>query len=262
MAEREQVLSRGRRAATKTVRMVQNLLSRDADQTVRVALGDENLESTPSHPYFVRGYGWTAAGGLKKGDEVLTGLGRWLTVDSVEARLHDPPIPVYNFDVATDHTYFVGDNQVLVHNSTFLMALEPWWWKYLILAIPSELNLTAVGAGSQLLAEASAQKGEVAAGRERVTGSRVYVAGWYREYLLDRVGEDIWRRSVAAKPLGFSVPREEFDVSNGPGGRSTAVYCRPDGVCEHTRLEGSLRTTRVYDIHGDIIQIWVDEEQE
>ena len=252
--ESDEVLSRGRRAATNTLRAVQKLLRRNTEETIVVVLGDEKLESTPSHPYFVRGNGWTAAGDLKVGDEVLTGSGRGLTIVALEARHHDPPIPVYNFDVAVDHTFFVGRNQVLVHNGGPAAALESIYiWKYYLMASTSELNYLAIGAGEKVARNAALPQGKIAAGvrnaagRKKAAGDRLYVAGWYRRYLLSRYREDFWRSSFARQLVGTLVPRTDWEVRSGPTG-GTAVFCRPDGVCEHTRRDGSLRTTRVYDI--------------
>ena len=53
---------------------------------------------------------------LKEGDELATADGDTATVDSVECIHHDEPVMVYNIAVCDDHTYFVGENSVLVHN--------------------------------------------------------------------------------------------------------------------------------------------------
>lgn len=62
---------------------------------------------------------WTGAGFLKAGDTLQSALTRsapgTLTVVSSEVVL--APTPVYNFEVAGDHTYAVGELAAWVHNS-------------------------------------------------------------------------------------------------------------------------------------------------
>lgn len=53
---------------------------------------------------------------MQEGDELATANGHTATVDSVECIHHDEPVMVYNIAVCDDHTYFVGENSVLVHN--------------------------------------------------------------------------------------------------------------------------------------------------
>ena len=62
------------------------------------------------------GRGWVAAGDLNEGDEVylIDGTTAFVTGAVIE-RLAEP-IRVYNLEVEDIHTYFVGDNSVLVHN--------------------------------------------------------------------------------------------------------------------------------------------------
>jgi hypothetical protein len=67
----------------------------------------ELIRTTPEHPFFVEGQGWTAAGALKAGDRVVTLIGDSVPVSEVydtgEWEF------VYNLRVAEYHTYFVGD---------------------------------------------------------------------------------------------------------------------------------------------------------
>ena len=83
--------------------------------TVRLAL-DNGEEVVPSiyHRFWLAGKGWALARDLKEGD-VLRGIeGR---VKVVKAK-SDAIAPVFNLDVAADHTYFVGRHQYLVHDNT------------------------------------------------------------------------------------------------------------------------------------------------
>jgi Pretoxin HINT domain len=69
--------------------------------------GGEVIRTTPEHPFYVEGSGWTAAGSLKPGDRIATLSGAWVTVEEVfDTELYEP---VYNLRVEEHHTYFVGD---------------------------------------------------------------------------------------------------------------------------------------------------------
>ena len=79
-------------------------------------IGDNTIITTPTHPFWVEGYGFKAAGELKAGDLVQTAEGALLTVTGIEKEYLDESITVYNFEVADWHTYYVSEDEVLVHN--------------------------------------------------------------------------------------------------------------------------------------------------
>ena len=60
--------------------------------------------------------GWVAAIDLKPHDRLELQNGKAAFVHSVRIEKLDQPIQVYNFEVEDFHTYFVGENRVLVHN--------------------------------------------------------------------------------------------------------------------------------------------------
>ena len=55
---------------------------------------------------------------LRAGDRLQLVNGEYVTVEQVQHEILESPITVYNFRVADNHTYYVGDssNAVLVHN--------------------------------------------------------------------------------------------------------------------------------------------------
>ncbi len=76
----------------------------------------ETISCTTEHPFYVTDKGWCGANGLQSGDslELLYG-GR----SKVVAVVADPEKhTVYNFEVADDHTYFVGERGIWVHNAS------------------------------------------------------------------------------------------------------------------------------------------------
>ncbi len=88
----------------------------EVDETYVVTIDGESIEATPEHPFYNAEGEEVQAKDLKEGDELATANGDTATVDSVECIHYDEPVMVYNFAVCDSHTYFVGENHVLVHN--------------------------------------------------------------------------------------------------------------------------------------------------
>lgn len=75
------------------------------------------LETTWNHPFYVTAGMWVKAKDLMVGDEFLTIDGKALQVASVQESIREEK--VYNLEVEDSHTYFVGQNGVLVHNASY-----------------------------------------------------------------------------------------------------------------------------------------------
>jgi RHS repeat-associated protein len=77
----------------------------------------EVIKATANHPFFVNG-NWVEAVDVQAGDLLSLSDGKTLEVLHVSAeRL---ATKVYNLTVDENHTYFVGEKRVLVHNTNFL----------------------------------------------------------------------------------------------------------------------------------------------
>lgn len=87
-------------------------------ETIQIGVGGQRIQTTKTHPFYVRERGWVAAGELRPGDALATDENGWQLVDTVEE--NGEVVPVYNFHVADLHTYFVGRQDwgfaVWVHN--------------------------------------------------------------------------------------------------------------------------------------------------
>ena len=101
---------------------VEALIVRPSSPLLRLELGDGSTVTVqPDHPFWVdggpglRGSGWLAAGQLRPGDRLRTASGADVAVMAVVWNVGEAA--VYTLTVATDHTFFVGLAQVLVHNS-------------------------------------------------------------------------------------------------------------------------------------------------
>jgi len=83
--------------------------------TVELTIDGEVVETTPEHPFFVFEHGWVAAGDLWQGAQIIEADGELGIVE--DAWIVYRPQSMYNLTVAEAHTYFVGNQQMLVHNA-------------------------------------------------------------------------------------------------------------------------------------------------
>ena len=83
-----------------------------------MVINGEEIITTETHPFYVKGKGFINAGELKVGDELLDSSGNILLVDKFDVELTEKPTKVYNFQVEDFHTYHVGTLGVLVHNAS------------------------------------------------------------------------------------------------------------------------------------------------
>ncbi|WP_460582778.1 polymorphic toxin-type HINT domain-containing protein [Hymenobacter arcticus] len=95
-------------------------LRREADALVELQVGADTVQATPEHPFWANG-GWTDAGNLVKGDELLRSDGLTMPVGAVTHRTQQPTT-VYNVEVADWHTYLVSWWMFVVHNTKICFA--------------------------------------------------------------------------------------------------------------------------------------------
>ncbi len=86
---------------------------RDTVYVLHTATG-EALRTTSDHPFYVRGQ-WVRVKRLRVGDSLVSQHGQRHVLRRIE--LKPEQVTVYNFTVDELHTYFVGQNAILVHNS-------------------------------------------------------------------------------------------------------------------------------------------------
>ncbi len=95
---------------------------------IRVEGEREPLRPSVGHPFWVRrgdvqDANWTEAGKMQVGDLVQTIQGNWRRVVAITPL--EGQETVYNFTVANDHDYFVGQTGFLVHNANCDCEPEP-----------------------------------------------------------------------------------------------------------------------------------------
>ncbi len=81
---------------------------------VTLTIGDETIDTTPEHPFYVAARGWVEAGRLAVGDRIRRVDGSYGVISTVELVVR--PEVMYNLTVADAHTFFVGEDGWLVHN--------------------------------------------------------------------------------------------------------------------------------------------------
>ena len=95
------------------LKKVVNTFTRDFKQIFEIHFGDEILEATHEHPFFVDGR-WLKVDELKAGDFLTLYDGSKKKIDKIDFK--EGLFKVFNFTVEDFHTYYVSDSNVLVHN--------------------------------------------------------------------------------------------------------------------------------------------------
>ncbi|WP_246722281.1 polymorphic toxin-type HINT domain-containing protein [Methylosinus sp. H3A] len=112
-------------------RPVRELFRRTAPSIAHLTLDGpdgrrETLSVTSEHPFFVAGKGWTEVRRLERGDRIVSE--REATLAVADVSLEEQPTLVYNFEVAQDHNYFVGDAGAEAHSGRRIptKVLQKW----------------------------------------------------------------------------------------------------------------------------------------
>ncbi len=109
----DRVLAQNPETGELAFKTVQGVTLRPPASMIRIGTGSQSITSTRGHPFWVNGRGWLMAKQLEVG-MLLHSLNGALVVDSLEeARASE----AYNLVVSDFDTYFVGDQQILVHDN-------------------------------------------------------------------------------------------------------------------------------------------------
>ena len=113
----EFVWSEDTETGEKELRKVLAVFVTETMELVHVWVGKEEIKTTQNHPFYVEGQGWKAAGELVAGDVLRTESGCRESVRGVSIERLEEPVRVWNLEIERQHTYFVGENKILVHNN-------------------------------------------------------------------------------------------------------------------------------------------------
>lgn len=118
----DHVLSCDETSMQNSLQPVTDVFCKEVYETVELTIGDDSIETTRNHPFYSPEYkGWVAAGSLAVGDRVINSEGILMTVDETSRIEYPDGVKVYNFTVDENHTYYVGDDEILVHNECTTM---------------------------------------------------------------------------------------------------------------------------------------------
>lgn len=105
----------------KSLKKVVNLFRNTTKKWIHLLFEFENgnteeIVCTEGHPFYVNNFGWIVADKLFENDEVLLYTNKKAIVLEKEIQILAKEETTYNFEVEDFHTYYVGSNEILVHN--------------------------------------------------------------------------------------------------------------------------------------------------
>ncbi len=118
----DKVLSYSELTGMIVAKEVTDVLHNTSNDICHIALSSgDTITSTALHPWYVQGKGWVPAYALCETDNLLTNSGESVKILGVHREKLDEPIDVYNITVGEEdtdeyHNYFVGGDEILVHN--------------------------------------------------------------------------------------------------------------------------------------------------
>ena len=93
---------------------------RETSNLVHLTINGETIISTSDHPYYVKGKGFVNAESLWIGAKLIDNAGETHYIEQIyRESLDNCSKKVYNFKVDVQHTYFVGEHSILVHNAEY-----------------------------------------------------------------------------------------------------------------------------------------------
>ncbi|MBO5716486.1 MAG: HNH endonuclease [Clostridia bacterium] len=118
--EGDKVWSYDYKTGEKSLKSVTAKTVRETDKVIDIVVDGETIVTTPEHPFYVVNHdeydGYVSAKYLSVGDCILTASGEALTIDAITSKTLNEPITVHNLSVEDNHCYYVGENELLVHN--------------------------------------------------------------------------------------------------------------------------------------------------
>lgn len=110
----DKVLAKSDETGEVAYKEVVGLFQKQAAEIFKVHIGDEIIEATAEHPFWLEGKGWTEVKDLKVGDLLVKSDGATLAIDKIEKEPRQAN--VYNFEVKDFNSYFVSNLGIWVHN--------------------------------------------------------------------------------------------------------------------------------------------------
>ncbi|MDO5147939.1 MAG: polymorphic toxin-type HINT domain-containing protein [Oscillospiraceae bacterium] len=97
--------------------VVEETFIRQINELINIYVNDEIITTTPDHPFYVAKKGFVNAIELKAGDLLITVNGEYAVITMIQHEILESPVDVFNFRVANNHTYYVSNLGIGVHNN-------------------------------------------------------------------------------------------------------------------------------------------------
>lgn len=110
------VLTKNPFTGALTYKRVMQTYVNEADVLFEIYVSGQVIQTTETHPFYVKNHGWVDASQLQEEMLLATASEEYLEVESIKQILLECNTKVYNFEVEDYHTYFVTEMQILVHN--------------------------------------------------------------------------------------------------------------------------------------------------
>ncbi|MEP6930837.1 MAG: polymorphic toxin-type HINT domain-containing protein, partial [Flavobacterium sp.] len=111
--ESDEVWSYNEKTKTNIWSTVVQKVNLATQKLYQIAVKNDTIKATSEHPFYTK-KGWVNANLITKGMMVLLANGTWNTVEANIPK--DTIVPVFNIEVVPAHTFYIGNEQVLVHN--------------------------------------------------------------------------------------------------------------------------------------------------
>jgi len=197
------VLSKNEVTGEVDYKEVTATFNHETDEIYKIHVGNQTIEATYNHPFWVYGKGWTFVKDLMPDDLLVQSDGNTLKIDSID--LEHKHVTVYNMTVDDFHTYFVSDLGIWVHNTSCSFGIG----KYLT-AQELNLALSAVKSGKDITFRTKQQaidfiKSKFAGFKEEAAGNRS-AEGWHFDsHPVDGSSKAINHINIYSKKQGFRV---------------------------------------------------------
>lgn len=99
------------------LKAVRNVFRQETNTIVTINTDNSEIYTTKEHPFFIKGEGFKAAKDIKVNDKIVTYSNLYSNVTDIKVNRYSTPVEVFNFEVDDWHSYFVGDENLLVHNT-------------------------------------------------------------------------------------------------------------------------------------------------
>ncbi len=117
------VLSKNEYTGEVDYKRVLGTFNKKAKKLIKMKINGEFFESTPGHRFWSidknssTGGNWVEASKLGKKSQLLNSDNMIQSIKSISEVEVEKEITVYNFEVESWHSYFIGKNKILVHNN-------------------------------------------------------------------------------------------------------------------------------------------------